>query len=92
MSVTGTFQDTDATGIPAVVSIVEATDFYPWGAKVKVLDVNVQKCGHRFERMIRVWDPDGPSPLVEIKVPVGIHFAYRIINHVTGGCPLPSVN
>ena len=95
MTRTGTFQTTDATGIPSIVTIAEGqyeTTRRGQHFVMPTLDVSMQKCGMDFGVLVRIVEPDGPCPLIQVERPFGMDFVQELIEHVTGRRTLPSTN
>lgn len=88
---TGTFQHTDATGIPSIITIREG-EHRGMVRTYKTLIVDTEKCGMKFENLIHIIEPDSKNPLIQVERPLGMEFVRQIIEHVTGVNTLPSTN
>jgi hypothetical protein len=86
----GTFEYTDATGIPSTITIKKGTARMPRAGvfEVPTLELSMHKCGMAFGILIRIIEPEGPAPIFESK-PLGLSLVRAVLDHVQGIDPPP---
>lgn len=88
----GVYQHTDGTGIPALLRITYEPYTAPNGRVGDCYAVRMEKCGMDFGVVVRLVEPLGPAPCLEVARPLGLTLVEKLIDHFAGRTALASTN